>query len=132
MSRMLARGACRLVVASSVVASAVVGAQNPPDQVYQPGRGVSSPRPVKKVSAQYTEEARRAKIEGVVVLNAVVLSDGSVGDVSVERSLDTELGLDQAAVAAAKQWTFEPGIRASDKKPVAVRVTIEMAFHLKP
>ena len=132
MLRVPAYGAGRLVLSALVAASAVVGAQNPPEQVYQPGRGVSSPRPVKRVKAQYTEEARRAKIEGVVVLNAVVLSGGSVGDVSVARSLDAELGLDQAAVAAAKQWTFEPGIRASDKKPVAVRVTIEMVFHLKP
>ena len=131
MSRMLARGARRLVVASLVAASTVVGAQNPPEQVYQPGRGVSSPRPVKKVKAQYTEEARRAKIEGVVVLNALVLSDGSVGDVSVARSLDAKLGLDQAAVAAAKQWVFEPGIRLSDRRPVACRVTIETVFHLK-
>ena len=58
----------------------------------------------------------------------VVLSDGTVGDVTVLRSLDTVYGLDAQAVSAAKQWVFMPGMK--DGQAVAVRVTIEMTFTL--
>ena len=70
-----------------------------------------------------------ARIEGIVVTEAVVLTDGSVGDVTVVRSLDSELGLDQRAVAALKQWVFRPGTR--NGKPERVLVTVEMHFTLK-
>ena len=60
-----------------------------------------------------------------------VRADGTVGDTKVMRSLDKEFGLDDAAIAAARQWTFQPAIRNRDKKPVAVWVTIEMAFTLE-
>ena len=58
-----------------------------------------------------------------------MLTDGSVGSVSVTRSLDATFGLDREAVSAAKQWRFKPGTK--DGKPVAVRVAIELTFTLK-
>jgi TonB family protein len=58
-----------------------------------------------------------------------VLHDGTVGDVSVIRSLDSTFGLDQQAVAAMKRWLFTPGKK--NDKPVAVRVQVEMNFTLK-
>ena len=61
-------------------------------------------------------------------MTVVVLSDGTVGEVTVLRSLDTTFGLDGQAVLAAKQWVFNPGMK--DGLPVAVRVTIEMTFTL--
>jgi protein TonB len=64
-----------------------------------------------------------------VLLNAVVLKDGSVGDVQVDRSLDRDSGLDQAAVDAMKQWVFKPGTK--DGKPVAVRIHVELTFSLR-
>jgi protein TonB len=71
----------------------------------------------------------RAKIQGVVLLEVVVMPDGSVGRVEVERSLDRVFGLDQEAVKAAKQWRFVPGTRMG--QPVPVLVTIEMYFTLR-
>ena len=70
-----------------------------------------------------------AVLSGTVLLGAVVLADGTVGNVTVTRSLDTTFGLDQEAVKAAKQWKFKPGTK--DGKPVAVRVQIELTFTLK-
>jgi TonB family protein len=70
-----------------------------------------------------------AKIQGVVVLDAVVEADGTVGDVTVARSLDAEYGLDEESIKAARQWRFEPGER--DGKPVAVLVTVELTFTLR-
>src|SRR5436309_14528701 len=63
-------------------------------QVYVPGDGVSLPVVSKEVKPTYTPEARAAKIQGQVLLEAVVLADGTVGATNVLRSLDTEFGLD--------------------------------------
>jgi TonB family protein len=58
----------------------------------------------------------------------VVRADGTVGDTNVTQSLDTKFGLDAEAVKAAKQWRFRPAMKSG--KPVAVLVTIEIAFSL--
>ena len=97
--------------------------------VYRPGNGVETPRPVREIKPRYTAEAMRAKVQGAVWLEAVVLPDGSVGDVKVVRSLDRNFGLDDEAVKAAKQWRFIPGTRFGE--PVAVLVTIELTFTLR-
>lgn len=97
--------------------------------VYQPGNGVTLPVVVREVKPQYTAEAMRAKVQGTVWLECVVLPDGTVGPVEVVRSLDTSFGLDQEAVKAAKQWRFRPGTRFGE--PVAVLVTIELTFTLR-
>jgi len=98
-------------------------------EVYQPGNGVTLPRPTKEVRPEYTQAALAAGIEGNVLLDVVVLADGKVGDVRVTESLDAKYGLDQQAVEATKQWEFRPGTK--DGKPVAVRVHIELTFRLK-
>jgi protein TonB len=113
-----------LMLAGLVVAATATIAQEP--QAYRPGNGVSAPKLVKEVKPNYTPEARAAKIQGTVLLSAVVREDGTVSDVKVSRSLDTKYGLDAEAIKAAKQWTFNPGMR--DGKPVAVLVAIELAF----
>jgi TonB family protein len=91
--------------------------------------GVTLPRAIKQVRAQYTQEAMDAHIEGTVVLTIVVQDDGKVGDVKVSKSLDPTYGLDKQAVEAAKQWLFRPGTK--DDKAIAVRVDLQMNFTLK-
>jgi periplasmic protein TonB len=116
----------RILLALSLFA-AVAHAQTPPT-VYEPGNGVSLPRVTKEVRPGYTIEATAQRIEGTVLLGVVVLNDGSVGDVTVTRSLDSVYGLDANAVGAMKQWQFAPGTK--DGQPVAVRVAVEMTFTL--
>ena len=96
---------------------------------YRPGSGVTLPRPIREVKPQYTADAMRAKIQGSVWLEAVVMSDGSVGDVKVTKSLDPVFGLDDEAVWATKQWRFVPGMRFGE--PVPVLVVIELTFTLR-
>jgi TonB family protein len=93
------------------------------------GEGVQPPRVLHEVKPEYTPAALQAKIQGAVWLDIVVEVDGSVGTVDVTQSLDTEYGLDDAAVDAAKQWRFEPGRK--DGAAVPVQVTLEMRFTLK-
>ena len=95
----------------------------------QPGNGVLPPREKRRVDPQYTAEAMRAKIQGVVLVAAVVQRDGRVGDVRVVRSLDQSFGLDMKAIEAARKWEFYPGTRFGE--PVPVLVHIELTFNLR-
>jgi len=95
--------------------------------VYEPGAGVSAPVVVKEVRPRYTSDAKEARIQGVVALECVVGTDGSISDVKVTRSLDA--GLDREAIRAVKQWRFEPGTK--NGKAVPVRVALEMTFTLR-
>jgi TonB family protein len=87
------------------------------------------PVPIHQEKPQYTQAALTAQIEGAVLLETTVLADGSVGDVRVVRSLDSEFGLDDEAVKALKLWTWKPGTRGG--QPSSVTVQIEMKFTLK-
>ena len=87
------------------------------------------PKILSQVRARYTSDAMKAKIQGSVIVEAVVKTDGTVGDVKVIRSLDPVHGLDKAAVEAAKQSRFVPGSRAG--VPVPVIVTIQSSFTLR-
>jgi TonB family protein len=94
---------------------------------YQPGSGVTAPTLVREVRPIYTAEARRRGIEGDVVLKIVVRRDGSVGNVTVIRSLGA--GLEQKAIDAVRQWRFGPARRQG--QPVDVLVDISVAFTLR-
>jgi TonB family protein len=94
--------------------------------VYRIGGGVSAPRLRSKVEPRFSDEARRAQIQGTVVLYVVVGEDGIPRDMKVLRSL--EPSLDRNAIEAVQQWRFNPGLK--DGKPVAVQATIEVNFRL--
>ena len=99
------------------------------ETIYRPGPGIKLPSVVKEVKPGYTFAAMQNKIQGSVWLEAVVTAEGDIGEVKVTRSLDTEYGLDQEAIKAAKQWKLKPATR--EGKPVAVWITIELTFTLK-
>ena len=119
---------CLATIAALLVVLTAASAAQEDDVVYAPGNGVSLPRVIRDVRPNYTADAMRAGVEGVVVIEAIVLPDGKVGRVKLLRSLDPDYGLDAASLNAARQWTFKPGMK--DGKPVAVRITIENAFTL--
>jgi TonB family protein len=96
---------------------------------YGVGNGVSSPIPVRRPPPAYTPAAMRARLQGTVVLNCVVQTDGTCTDIRVMQSLDAALGLDEQAIASARQWRFRPGFRLG--VPVPVRVTLEIAFNIR-
>ncbi len=96
--------------------------------VYRPGGNVTPPRLITQVKPKYTDDALAQKIQGTVVLQVVVKSDGRPGTIVVLRSLDPG-GLDDAAVAAAREWRFEPGRLAGT--PVDVLVTVMLDFRIQ-
>ena len=91
--------------------------------VYQPGAGIDPPTLVREVRPIYTDDARRQRIQGDVILEIVVRSDGSVGSIKVRRSLGG--GLDQRAIEAVRQWRFNPARRHGTPVDVAVEVAVE-------
>jgi TonB family protein len=96
--------------------------------IYRPGGAVSTPRLIKEVKPRYTPDALQHMIQGTVVLEAIVTSDGCPSHIRVVRSLDRG-GLDEEAVAAVAQWRFEPGRLAG--APVDVLVTILLDFSIR-
>jgi TonB family protein len=94
--------------------------------VFRVGGGVSAPRVLENPSPDYSEEARKAKYQGTVVLWLIVDSSGKPRDVKVARSLG--MGLDQKAIEAVRLWKFQPALK--DGTPVAVQINVEVNFHL--
>src|SRR5205809_759077 len=93
---------------------------------YRPGGGVTAPRAIYQPEPEYSDEARKAKFQGSVVLWLVVGPDGHPREVKVVRSLG--MGLDEKALETVRTWHFEPGRK--DGLPVAVQVHVEVIFHL--
>lgn len=94
-----------------------------------PGSGATPPTLLRGVDPKYTPAAMQAKIQGIVELEVLVTPSGSVSDVKVIRSLDKTYGLDNLAIATAKEWLFRPA--RFQGQPVAYLVIIQMAFNLR-
>ena len=84
------------------------------------------PRPIYTPEPEFSEEARRVKLQGEVTLLAVIGADGRPRNLAVVRSLG--YGLDQRALDAVNTWRFEPARK--DGHPVAVQMNIIVNFHL--
>jgi TonB family protein len=95
--------------------------------VFKVGGGVTPPTVVQRVEPQYSEEARKARYQGTVVLEAIVRKDGTCDILRIVRSLG--FGLDENAIQALKQWRFRPGMR--NGVPVDVALNIEVNFNLR-
>ena len=94
--------------------------------VFRAGGGVSAPTLLFKVEPEYSEEARKAKYQGVVLLYVEVDPAGKAVNMRVLHSLG--LGLDEKAMEAVKKWKFKPGVK--DGRPVTVQAQIEVNFRL--
>jgi TonB family protein len=95
--------------------------------VYRVGNGVSAPSILYKEEPEYTEQARNAKLNGMVLLNLEIDPSGRARNVRVLRGLG--LGLDENAVAAIGKWRFRPGYK--DGRPVTTSVQIAVRFRLR-
>ncbi len=96
------------------------------DGPYVVGRGVSAPRAIYDPEPEYSDEARRAKYQGIVVLRVVINRDGIPQNIRVAQTLG--MGLDEKAIEAVRRWRFEPSRK--NGLPVAVLVDIQVNFRL--
>jgi TonB family protein len=103
-----------------LAAAALMQAQEPPTS------NRASPHVLSKTEPEYTEEARRARVNAVVTLKIIVRADGTVGDVVVARGAG--FGLDENAIECVRTWQFAPGMK--DGKAVPVPATIDVNFRI--
>jgi TonB family protein len=96
------------------------------DDAIKVGAGVSAPTVLKRVEPRYTDEARAAGLQGTVILQAIIGTDGSAKVAKVVKPM--EMGLTESATEAIEQWKFKPAVR--NGKEVAVAVNIEINFNL--
>jgi TonB family protein len=94
--------------------------------VYRIGGGVTDPIPIYKPEPEYSEEARKAKFQGSVLLSIIIDENGRTRDIKVIKPLG--LGLDEKAIEAVQKWRFKPSMK--DGKPVAVMANVEVNFRL--
>lgn len=129
-----ARRRYRLVVRHPSQLQSLSGSANQ-SAVFAPGavqscrEGVTPPILIREVKPSYTRDAMSYRIEGRVYLEAVVLADGSVGEVRALYGLEPDYGLNQRAIDAVKQWRFRPG--AKDGRSVPTIITAELSFVLR-
>ncbi len=95
--------------------------------VYQVGGGISAPTVLHSVEAEFSDEARRAKYQGVCMVSLIVDAQGNPQDIHVARALG--MGLDEKAIEAIKQYKFKPAMK-DGKTAVPVMITIEVDFRL--
>jgi protein TonB len=91
------------------------------------GGRISAPIPLNNVEAEFSDEARRAKYQGVVLVSVIVDAQGNPQDPRVVRALG--MGLDEKALEAVRKYRFKPAMR-DGRTPVAVMVNVEVNFHL--
>jgi protein TonB len=97
------------------------------DKPMRVGGNVNPPISVKRVEPLYPDIARKARIEGIVILETIIDRDGNVTDVRVLKGLP--LGLDQSAVEAVKRWKFKPGTLNGQPVPVIFTLTVNFTLH---
>jgi protein TonB len=95
--------------------------------VYQIGGRVSAPVPLNSVEAEFSDEARRAKYQGVCLISMIVDTNGNPQNPRVVRSLG--MGLDEKALEAVRKYKFKPALK-DGKTPVPVMITVEVNFRL--
>lgn len=100
--------------------------QAPPDGVFHVGRGVTAPRVVSQPGIEFTEDARKAKFQGVVTLKLVVDRSGNPTNIRILSPLGC--GLDAQAVRTVQSWRFNPATKDGD--PVAVEIAVDTEFRL--
>jgi TonB family protein len=95
--------------------------------IFTVGGGVSAPTVLYQVQPEYSDDARKARIQGTVELQTIVRADGTVEIEQVRNALG--YGLEQKAIEAVRKWKFRPG--TSGGKPVSTRVSIIVNFSLR-
>jgi TonB family protein len=107
-----------------VAAVGVLSAQSGAKKIYELTDEITAPRLLEAASPGYTDEAKKKKIEGEVIVTVVVNEKGDVTEPKIKKGLGS--GLDESAIEAAKYFKYKPGMK--DDNPVSVRLDITFNF----
>lgn len=108
------------------VPGGVPGVTEVPDEVLQLGGAIVKPEVIRRVQPNYTEIARKARVQGIVIVEAIVDKQGDVTNVRVLKGLP--MGLEQSAMDAVRQWKFKPA--TLNGRPVSVYFVLTINFRL--
>ena len=97
-----------------------------PGRGHEPDRNVTMPRAIFAPNPEYTEQARKKKINGTVLLSLTVTVDGTTRDIKLVKGVG--YGLDEKAVEAVSRWKFTPALK--DGQPIEKEISVEVDFHL--
>lgn len=100
--------------------------KTPPPPVYTPGGEIKAPKLTHYVEPEFSPSSKEAYVEGVVRISTVVTPEGLPTQLAVVHGLNAQE--DRTAMKAVEQWRFDPGTKSG--KPVHVKVTLEIEFHL--
>lgn len=89
------------------------------------GGAIKEPRKLADVPPEYPDSAKQARVQGVVILECTISPEGTVADVKVLRGIPL---LDEAAIAAVKQWTYEPTLLNGVPVPVIMTLTVKFSL----
>ena len=121
-----ARGVAALIVAVAIAAPAVSASFDPmQNKRVRVGGDIKEPKKIKDVKPVYPEEAKNAGVQGIVILEAIIGTDGSVQEAKVLRPVPM---LDKAALDAVIQWRYTPTLLNGE--PVEVVMTLTVTFTL--
>ena len=95
--------------------------------LYQVGGRISAPVAISSPDPEFSDEARRAKYQGVCVVSLIVDAQGNPQNIHVVRTLG--MGLDEKAIEAVQKWKFKPAMK-DGRTPVPVMITVQIDFHL--
>lgn len=92
--------------------------------------GIRNPSLIHQVDPEYPELGRVARLEATVILQAMIRTDGTVGELQVMKSNRPRMGFEEAAIEAVSRWRFEPARRIQDETPIDVYFTVFVDFKL--
>ena len=120
----IARVAAVLLVSAAIGAPAIYASVAPPQ--VRVGGDIKEPKKIKDVKPVYPEAAKAAGVQGIVIIEIMIGTDGAVNEAKVLRSVPE---LDRAAVDAVMQWKYTPTLLNGE--PVKVIMTVTVTFSLQ-
>ena len=119
------KGLTAILVLTAFVAAPVVAASVDPQQRVRVGGDIKEPKKIKDVKPVYPEDAQAAGIQGIVILETIIGTDGSVQEGKILRGVPQ---LDKAALDAVMQWRYTPTLLNGE--PVELVMTVTVTFTL--
>lgn len=90
------------------------------------GAGITKPIKIHAPQPPYTEAARQGRIQGAVILQAIIESDGTVSEVEIIKGLP--FGLDESTIETVKQWKYKPAMKGNEPVPVYMNLVINFSL----
>jgi TonB family protein len=100
------------------------------EDLNEPKNGILGPFPLRQVEPQYTDEARKARLQGSAIVQVQIRPDGTVAPNGITIIQGLGMGLDEKAVESVKQWLFKPAYKDGKPAGITMPVSVQVEFRL--